>query len=58
MMPGVEVDVRVEVAADEVVVFERRLLELARDLEERVVVRPSSRGPRRQNVLRMRARGS
>src|SRR3954464_11326200 len=34
--PGVEVDVRVELAVDEVVVLERDLLELQRDVPQRV----------------------
>src|SRR5579875_2871675 len=37
--PGVEVDVRVELARDEVVVLERDPLELERDVDERVLAR-------------------
>src|SRR5215217_4174402 len=37
--PGVEVDVRIELALDEVVVLERDLLELQRDVEQRVGAR-------------------
>ena len=37
MMPGVEIDVRIELARHEVLVLERDLLELERQLEHRVV---------------------
>ena len=43
MMPGVEIDVRIELARDEVLVLERDLLEPQRQLEQRIVVLPSLR---------------
>jgi hypothetical protein len=54
--PRVEVHVRVELAADEVVVVERRLLELERDLE--VLVHPDLREHLVGELLHDAARGS
>ena len=45
---GVEVDVRVEPALLEVVVVERDLLELLREVEQRVAARRARRAPRRR----------
>jgi hypothetical protein len=55
-MPGVEVDVRVELARDEVVVGQRDLLELQRDVEQRIV--PPRARARRRRLLDDLARGS
>ncbi len=38
--PGIEIDVRIELARDEVVVLESDLLELERELEQRIVGAP------------------